>query len=82
MEEGFSEDLLNLLQPLIDPKTTSSAPNDDIFCIAAPCIKCLYLIASGCDQLRQELSTNSDFLLGLFKGLKIKKCIVTTYYVA
>ena len=80
MEEGFSEDLLNLLQPLIDPRTTSSAPDDDIFCIAAPCIKCLYLIASGCDQLRQELSTNSDFLLGLFKGLKMHRHYIRTMW--
>ena len=66
MEEGFSDDLLNILLPVFD---SSPANDDDLFSLADPCIQCLYLLANSSDQLRLNLGNSSDFLLRLFKGL-------------
>lgn len=65
IEEGFSDDLLNILHPLID---TSPTTDDNPSSLASPCIQCLYLITNSSDQLRLQLGNNADFLLDLFKG--------------
>lgn len=71
IEEGFSDDLLNILQPVIDSSPTTEG---NLSSLASPCIQCLYLIANSSDRLRLQLGNNADFLLDIFKG---QICVVS-----
>ena len=65
LEEGFSDDLTNLLSPLFDSPSTEGDP---LTSLATPCIQCISLLANSSRSLRLELVSNCKFLLGLYKG--------------